>query len=367
MNIIANKPDLLAVIRKTVNPEAKYGRSICCPFHREKTPSLHIFENQSWYCFGCGKGGDVYDFIGFLKFGESWDKKNREMFKDVKRSAESGASGYFRTGSSQIREKDVSDETKEAFKLAAAVYQRTLISGRNEEASAARNYLYGRGFTESTIRDLKIGYAGRSELHKNGLSLRPAERTGYIERMRKAGFIRDGREYFTNRIIFPNITKDGRVLNLTGRAVGNSARRYLNIPNVKKNLYLLELADPGEELYLTESVPDAVTLYQLGYSAAAANGTALSGQMKAALDAYGQIIIVPQNDAASMNAACRWCEAIPRCRILLPEYMDGKEKDINDILRLEGEQQCSMKLSAAAKKLMDCSSYVRAVENKYLS
>ena len=278
------------------------------------------------------------DFIGFLKFGESWDKKNREMFKDVKRSAESGASGYFRTGSSQIREKDVSDETKEAFKLAAAVYHRTLISGRNEEASAARNYLYGRGFTESTIRDLKIGYAGRSELHKNGLSLPPAERTGYIERMRKAGFIRDGREYFTNRIIFPNITKDGRVLNLTGRAVGNSARRYLNIPNVKKNLYLLELADPGEELYLTESVPDAVTLYQLGYSAAAANGTALSGQMKAALDAYGQIIIVPQNDSASMNAACRWCEAIPRCRILLPEYMDGKEKDINDILRLEGER-----------------------------
>ena len=67
----AIKPDLLSVIRKTADLNARYGRSICCPFHREKDPSLHVFPNQSWYCFGCGKGGDVYDFLGYLQYGDS--------------------------------------------------------------------------------------------------------------------------------------------------------------------------------------------------------------------------------------------------------------------------------------------------------
>ena len=75
------KPDLLSAVRKTVSSNADYGKSICCPFHNEKDPSLHIFENQSWYCFGCGKGGDVYDFLGYLRFGDSWNNKNKEMFR----------------------------------------------------------------------------------------------------------------------------------------------------------------------------------------------------------------------------------------------------------------------------------------------
>ena len=82
------KPDLLTAVRKTVNPNAEYGRSICCPFHRETDPSLHIFENQSWYCFGCGKGGDVYDFLGFLRYGDSWDSRNKEMFREIGKSVD---------------------------------------------------------------------------------------------------------------------------------------------------------------------------------------------------------------------------------------------------------------------------------------
>ena len=68
-----------------------------------------------------------------------------------------------------------------------------------------------------------------------------------------------------------------------------------------------------------------------------------------------------------MEAACKWCESIPRCRIMLPEYIDGEEKDVNDILRLEGEHACGSKLCAAADNLMDCSSYAETVRDKLIA
>ena len=367
MTTSSYKPDLLSVVRKTINPDADYGRSICCPFHSERDPSLHIFENQSWYCFGCGKGGDVYDLLGYLRFGDSWNSKNKDMFREIRRETENHiCRKVLIDNNPRDQETELSDETKETFLWAAKAFHETLLSTSDTASETARNYLYRRGISEKTIRELKIGYAGSSELHKKGLALEPEKRSGFIERMKSAGFIRNGKEYFINRIIFPNFTKSGTVLNLTGRALDSSSKRYLNIPNVRKNLYLLGLSDPENELYITESVTDAVSLQQLGLAAAAVNGTALSRQMQASLDPYKKIIIVPQNDGASMHAACKWCETIPRCRILLPEYIDGEEKDINDILRLEGEQQCGLKLRQAAEKLMDCSAYLKTVGNKFL-
>ncbi len=364
----AIKPDLLSVIRKTADPDARYGRSISCPFHNDKDPSLHIFKNQSWYCFGCGKGGDVYDFLGYLRYGDAWNHNNSEMFLSIKRNTENNVYQKVRVvRDTDDPDTDLSENMKKAFLWAAKAYHQTLISVIDSGVDAARTYLYGRGITDKTIRKLKIGYAGISELHKKGLMLPPEKRSSFIEIMKETGFIRYGREYFTNRIIFPNVTKNGEVLNFTGRAVSQYGQRYLNLPNLRKNLYLLELADPERELYLTESVTDAVSLHQLGYSAAAANGTAMSKKMKQSLEPFKKIIIVPQNDLASMEAACKWCEAIPRCRIMLPEYIDGEEKDVNDILRLEGEHVCESKLRTAADKPLDCSSYAETVRDKLIT
>ena len=361
------KPDLLSVIRKTANPDARYGRSICCPFHNEKDPSLHIFNNQSWYCFGCGKGGDVYDFLGYLQYGDAWNHNNSEMFLSVKRNTENEIYRKVRVDKkADDQDDDLSENTKKAFLWAAKAYHQTLISEKGSDVNEARLYLQNRGITEKTIRKLKIGYAGTSELHKKGLMLEPAKRSSFIEIMKETGFIRYGREYFTNRIIFPNLTKNGDVLNFTGRAVFKNGQRYLNLPNLRKNLYLLELADPDQDLFLTESVTDAVSLHQLGFPAAAVNGTAMSERMKKSLEPFSKIIIVPQNDKASMDAARSWWESIPRCRIMLPEYIDGHEKDVNDILRLEGERACGIKLLDAAENLLDWNAYAEKVKEKIL-
>lgn len=360
------KPELLPVIQKTLDPKARYGRSIRCPFHSDREPSLHIFENQSWYCFGCGKGGDVFDLLGYLRYGDRWNHNNREMFREVIRGIESTPFSNTRI-EDRFRDADreLTPETLDTFRLAADAYHRSLTGGREAGAQKALKYLQNRGIREKTIRKLRIGYAGKSTLHRNGLTLDPDIRPGYISSLRESGLIREDREYFYERIIFPNITKSGEVLNLTGRSLLPVSKRYLNIPNVKRNLYLLGLTDPDRELYLTESVTDAVTLHQLGFAAAAVNGTALSRQMAASLEPYEKILIVPQNDQPSMQAALEWCEAVPRCRVILPDYEDGKEKDVNDILRLEGEQRCGAKLRIASAKPMDCTDYLRAVRNKF--
>ena len=183
MTTSSYKPDLLPVVRKTVSSNADYGRSICCPFHSEKDPSLHIFENQSWYCFGCGKGGDVYDFLGYLRFGDSWNSKNKEMFREISRETENhSCAKVFIDNNMKKQETEISDETKKTFLWAAKTFHETMLSAHDAGSETARNYLLGRGISEKTIRKLRIGYAGRSELHKKGLSLAPEKRSGYIER-----------------------------------------------------------------------------------------------------------------------------------------------------------------------------------------
>ncbi len=360
------KPDLVSVVRKTVNPNAEYGRSICCPFHKDREPSLHLYQTQTWYCFGCGKGGDVYDFYGMLHFGDLWDNRNPGMFAEARKALDrEPCKKVFMDTRQNTPLPEISAENLAALRWAAEAYHKALITGRGKDEENAREYLVRRGIAMETARKLKIGFAGKNELQKRGLVFEPKKRLAFMERMEKIGLIRNGREYYYQRIIFPNIAKDGSVLNLTGRSLLPSGKRYLNIPNVKKELYLLGMSRPEDTLYLTESVTDAVTLRQFGYQSAAVNGTGLTRQMTASLDPFGSIVIVPQNDLPSVNAASSWCQMLPRCKIMLPDYIDGEEKDVNDILRLEGAQRCGAKLRIAANNIMDCAEYLQSVIGKF--
>ena len=361
------KPDLLSIVRKTVNPNAEYGRSIRCPFHEDREPSLHLYQTRTWYCFGCGKGGDVYDFYGNLLFGDRWDNRDPVMFSEVRKAlVREPCKKISLNSQGKNPPEEIPPENLAALRWAAEAYHKALVTGRGKDEENAREYLVRRGIAMETARKLKIGFAGKNELKKRSLVFEPGKRTSFMDRMAKIGLIKDGREYYYQRIIFPNIAKDGSVLNLTGRSLFSSGKRYLNIPNMKKELYLLGQSRSDETLYLTESVTDAVTLRQFGYQAAAVNGTALTKQMAASLEPFSSIVIVPQNDLPSANAASSWCELIPRCRVMLPDYIDGEEKDVNDILRLEGERRCGAKLRIAANNILDCTEYLQSVTDRFI-
>ena len=155
------------------------------------------------------------------------------------------------------------------------------------------------------------------------------------------------------------------MINLTGRAVWNSNKRYLNIPDIKKDLYLIQMMNPAFPVFLTESVTDTVSMWQLGFQTVATNGTALSKRMVSSLEPFNEIRIVPQNDMPSVNAANKWASLIPRAKIVYPEYIDGQQKDINDILKQEGENRARAKINIAARHPMDVVEYTRLVTEKY--
>lgn len=364
------KPDLLSVIEKYIQDRAEYGKAIRCPFHGEHDPSLHLYDDQHWYCFGCGKSGDVYDFVGYIRYGDSWDCKNTEMFISVVKELESSSCKtvlYDRFVEKQ--DKTLSPESAEYLRWACSVYHKTLLYSKTKEAENARKYLTARGYSESVIKRLKIGYAGKNVLMSKSCTFSKEQRKDYIEKFKALGLIKENErgvyEYYRDRIMFPNVTPEGNVINLTGRAVWNSNKRYLNIPDIKKDLYLIQMMNPAFPVFLTESVTDTVSMWQLGFQTVATNGTALSKRMVSSLEPFKEIRIVPQNDMPSVNAANKWASLIPRAKIVYPEYIDGQQKDINDILQQEGENRARAKINIAARHPMDVVEYTRLVTEKY--
>ena len=363
------KPDLLSVIEKYTREKAELGKAICCPFHKEHDPSLHIYKDMHWYCFGCGKTGDAYDFVGYLRYGEEWNCKNAEMFITVLRELEESSCRTVLYD--KFAEQEEQTLPKELFALlrwCCSVYHQALLNPKDPDAAVARNYLKKRGYDENIIRKLKIGFSSKNLLMTKARTLSREQRAEYITKLKTLGLIKisdDGiYEYYRNRIMFPNVTKEGDVINLTGRSVGKSNRRYLNIPNIKKDLYLIGMMNPAYPVYLTESVTDTVSMWQLGYQTVATNGTALSKRMAASLDGFADIRIVPQNDIPSVTAAGKWTALVPRCRIVLPEYIRGVQKDVNDILTREGAERAGAKIDVAARHPIAFREYAELVAGR---
>ena len=360
------KPDILSVVNKLTGAETEYGKAIRCPFHDERTPSLHIYDDGHWYCFGCNKFGDVYDFAGYFRYKDAWNAKDPNMFIDVVRFLENAECKTVKYD--KYIEKDTGTEldreSAAVLRWICFTYHQALFSKKDPDAVSAKEYLNKRGYSDEIIKSLKIGYSGKNLLRKKSYSLSKDQRTDFFDKMRKLGLMKDDHEYYYNRIMFPNVTKEGEVINLTGRAVVNSKRRYLNIPKLKKDLYLIGMINPAYPVYLTESVTDTVTMWQLGFQTVATNGTALSKRMIASLDPFEDIRIVPQNDLPSINAAEKWCRLVPRCKIVLPNYVRDTQKDINDILKQEGGARALAKINRAAGKPMSFDEYAEiAVEN----
>ena len=363
------KPDLLSVVERYTHESASYGKAVRCPIHGERTPSLHLYEDQHWFCFGCGKGGDVYDFVGFLRYGDSWNSRNSEMFIAVAKELESSdLKTVLFDKFVEKQDKTLSEESAELLRWVCSTYHKTLLYSKSSDAEKARNYLSSRGYSMEVIKRLKVGYAGRDTILSKSCSLSKEQRKDYIEKFKKLGLIKENDsgvyEYYRNRIMFPNVTPEGNVINLTGRAVWNSNKRYLNIPEIKKDLYLIRMINPEFPVYLTESVTDTLSMWQLGFQTVATNGTALSKRMAASLEPFTDVRIVPQNDMPSVNAANKWAEILPKARIVLPEYIAGQQKDINDILMQEGEKRARAKINVAARKPMDIRTYTDLVTSK---
>jgi len=278
---------------------SKSGKSYkgLCPFHNERTPSFHVFaESQTWRCFGCNEGGDVFTFV---------EKQQGLEFRDVLfYLAEKAGVSVEERGSQRDpeEEREISAARERLRKLnedALLWFHQVLL--RSRDAAAARAYLQSRGITSESVIAFSLGYAPDQW---DGLSRYLLGR-GYTEREmvsgglarerdmgRATGVFQGGRDvgadgaseegksdargvydYFRNRIIFPIRDIRGRVIGFGGRAMGDGQPKYLNSPQTllfEKNnvLYALDRARDGiklaQQVVIVEGYVDAVIAHQYG-------------------------------------------------------------------------------------------------------
>src|SRR3990170_3304675 len=300
-----------------------------CPFHRDGRPSLVVYpRNESYFCFGCGAGGDVIDFVarlhgvGFkeaaaMLAGSPQEQLTRKPVppKIVRLTTRLHAEPLTRA------EADVID-------TAASFYQDALW--HSQEALA---YLAARGIDPNTARRCRLGFAGHGlgdHLRRCGLSLAAARRVGL-----PAG----DEDTMLGRIVVPDL-RGGRAAWLTGRALGQGMPRYLNLrlPTPLLGLGLV----CGADVVVTEGPFDWLTAVQWGLPAVALLGTHVSRSAQRALSRFRRVYLALDADEAGRRAAARLMSALGP-RAIAVELPPGVH-DLNDLGRslagAEAFQRC---------------------------
>ena len=324
--------DIEAVVSSYVTVK-KFGKNLkgLCPFHNEKTPSFTVFPStQSFYCFGCGAGGGVINFISKIE--------NLEYLESVKLLCE-------RYGM-KFPEKNQDDGTSkrklriyEANRIAARFFYNNLMS---ENGKTAREYLVNRKLSKATVKKYGIGYAGNSfnslcdHLKGNGFS------EFEIVDANLGGKGKNGGVYdlFRDRIMFPIIDLRSNVIGFGGRELQNSktGRKYLNTSDTlcfKKshNLYNLNFAKNSKEdkMILAEGYMDVIAMAQAGFENVVATlGTSLTDAQARLISKYAkEAIIAYDSDEAGLKATARATTMLEatglKCSILT--VSDAKDPD----------------------------------------
>ena len=276
-----------------------------CPFHSEKTPSFSVSPEMGlFYCFGCGKGGDMITFIRGVE--------NLEYVEAIRLLAEKAGL-------------TVPEDAKEdnAARIKAKVLEMNRETARyfHEQLTTpagkkALSYLAGRGLTPKTIRNFGLGYAPagwdnlRSHLQSKGYTYDDMAAAALIVKSKNNSYY----DVFRDRVMFPIIDLRGGVIGFGGRIMEGTGPKYLNSPDspvFKKswNLFALNFAKnaKSDTLILGEGYMDVIAMHQAGFTNAVATlGTSLTAEQSRLMARYAKrIVIAYDSDTAGQNATKR--------------------------------------------------------------
>jgi len=327
------KPDLAEVMEQAgVEMPVRGDRAnvmVRCPFHNDTgRPNMSISLHAGlFHCFRCSCGGDVYDFEGLLIYGDAWNNRDPEMFKEVLRRLE-----VLDVPLVDVKPppppKELTRGIAQVLALAHRVYHLSLMS---ETGVGARKYLRSRQIDVTAMRRFRIGYASQGALVRALAGYPPELRQG----AEVAGlFVRNDRdeprEWLIRRIVFPDVLRNGTVRHMIGRSMERSAfLKYLSLAGLPKTIWGLGDVSKNKPVILTESIIDAVNLRQMGLQGAAVNGTGIAGYLLPGLRKVPVLVFLPQNDPAGREAVARWKEKLPKARTLEHTFSEA-EKDLND-------------------------------------
>ena len=331
--------DITEVISSYVNLKRR-GRNMVglCPFHGEKTPSFNVYtENGSFYCFGCGTGGDVITFIMKIE--------NLDYIEAVKFLAQR-AGMNMPENSYDNSMADLKSRIYEANRQAARYYFKML---HTSEGIDAMNYLRGRALSEKTIRHFGLGFA-------------PAQRYSLCRHLKSIGF-KDSEivaanlafkskngygiyDRFSNRVMFPIIDLRGNVIAFGGRIMTDEKPKYLNTsdtPVFKKSANLFSLNNAkntgSRTLILCEGYMDVIAVNQAGFENAVATlGTALTTEQAMLMKRYAdEVVICYDADEAGQKATARAIEILRNAGFLIRVLTVPNGKDPDEFIRNKGD------------------------------
>lgn len=335
---LVQRNDIVDVVQRYVQLR-RSGRTHTglCPFHNEKTPSFFVYpETQSFYCFGCGAGGDVITFVQRID--------NLDYVEAVKQLAS-------RAGMALPDENDETGRLRSRVlainKEAARWFFQCLNSDNGREARA---YWHRRGLTDATIRRFGLGYAPdsfnatRNHLKSLGYTENELLDAGMCKRSEKGSVY----DVFRNRVMIPIFDVRGNVVAFTGRNLGNEKPKYLNsyetlIYKKSRTLYLLNVAkkSTSRRYILCEGNMDAIALHQAGFTTAVAGcGTALTQEQVKLLSEYAdELVLCFDSDEAGQKATARALQLLSNAQIKVSVLNIPDAKDPDEYIQKFGAER----------------------------
>ena len=340
------------------------GRNLTglCPFHSEKSPSFTVYpENQSFYCFGCGAGGDAITFIRKIE--------NLDYVEAIKLLAQRAGLTVPDDG-----------EDNRAAKLRARVLEMNRAAARyfysqlnSPAGNVGLSYLRGRGLSDNTIKGFGLGYAPpgwdglRDHLREKGYSEEEMLAASLVIRGKKGGCY----DMFRHRVIFPIIDLKGSVVGFGGRALEDSGPKYLNSPDTpvfkkSRNLFALNFAKATkrQELILCEGYMDVIAVHQGGFDNAVATlGTALTAEQARLISQYTkEVVVAYDSDDPGQRAAKRAIGLFDQLGVKVRVLVVQGAKDPDEYLKKFGPQRFDILLSQSA----NATEYgLRAIQQRY--
>lgn len=344
--------DIESVISPYVNLRRR-GKNLVglCPFHNEKTPSFTVYpENGSFYCFGCGVGGDVITFVRRME--------NLDYMEAVKQLADRAGMALPEDGYDDTLAKKRT-AVLAANRATAKFFHSQLFT---EQGRQALDYFLDRGLAPETIRHFGLGFAPndwralKRHLNEQGFDDILLESANLLRRSDKNGKV-SYYDNFRNRVMFPIIDPRGNVIAFGGRVLDDSKPKYINTSDTlvykKSNgVFALNFAKNGNDgkLIIAEGYMDVIALHQAGFTnAVACLGTALTKEQANLLSRYADTIILSYDaDEAGQKATARALGIFGTTGMEIKVLHLEGGKDPDEIIKNYGAQRFQAIIDGAA-------------------
>lgn len=353
---VRSRNDIVDVISGYVKLQRK-GSSYfgLCPFHNEKSPSFSVSPGkQMYYCFGCGAGGNVLTFV--------MEYENYSFPEALKFLAD-------RAGV-KLPEEEYSPEAKKQQDLRTAILEVNKMAGkyyyyqlRTEAGKVGMDYLKNRQLSDETMQKFGLGYATKYSdglykyLKQKGVSDELLSLSGLMNVDEKRGMY----DKFWNRVIFPIMDVNNRIIGFGGRVMGDGKPKYLNSPETKvfdksRNLYGLNAARVSRKknIIVCEGYMDVISMHQAGFTNAVASlGTALTSQHASLLKRYtDEVILSYDSDEAGVKAALRAIPLLKEAGLKARVLKMAPYKDPDDFIKALGTEAFQQRIDQAQNSFL---------------